>query len=332
MIRIIVTGGLGFIGSNLINDLVRNKNFEIHNIDAGKIGSDFTNIKVSRNDAYIHHSLDLKDLEQVDRVYSEINPKAIYHLAAESHVDRSIQNSINFVESNIVGTSNLLECLRLRSGKRARLIHVSTDEVYGTLNDDDPGFTEETPFKPNNPYSATKAAADMLVRSYHLTYGLDVISTHCSNNYGPHQHNEKLIPKVINCCLTGSEIPIYGDGSNVRDWLYVSDHVRALKLVMSNGIGGERYNIGGGAEITNLKLVEEICNYINKLNLAHVSWDCNNLITFITDRPSHDYRYAIDDKLIRDKLGYVSKYQFEIYLKRTVQFYLDKFLNERIHK
>jgi len=325
---ILVTGGAGFIGANFVLDWLERTGEGLVNLDkltyAGNLGS----LAALRGDArhlFVHG--DIGDRAEVDALLAQHRPRAVVNFAAESHVDRSIHGPAAFVETNIVGTFALLEatrayCATLSDGERAafRFLHVSTDEVYGSLGPDDPPFSETTPYAPNSPYSASKAAADHLVRAYHHTYGLPTLTTNCSNNYGPRQFPEKLIPLMIVNALAGKPLPVYGDGRNVRDWLYVGDHCAAIRAVLAGGRPGETYNVGGNAEMTNLDVVGTICRILGELAPGR---DYASLITFVKDRPGHDRRYAIDASKIRRALDWTPAESFATGMRRTVQWYLD---------
>ena len=301
--RILVTGGAGFIGCNLINQLLK-KNPYVLNVDKLTYSSNQLCIqKFSSNKNYHFQKMDIIDELGIRKLMSEFNPKVIFHLAAESHVDRSIFGPNAFIKSNIVGTFNLLESCREywnllpRDEQHTfRFIHISTDEVYGDLGQNDPSFTEETPYHPSSPYSASKASSDHLARAWFRTYGLPIIVTNCSNNFGPYQHAEKLIPQTIINALKGKTIPVYGDGQQIRDWLYVADHCEALIRIAEAGTVGDTYNIGGGNEMNNLAIVQNICHKISQRaaqSTPHHN-DCKKLIKFVADRPGHDTRYSIN--------------------------------------
>jgi len=324
--NLLVTGGAGFIGSNLIRQLIDRPEIErLVNLDCLTYAGRLENIETVRDHPrYVFEQVDLRDPAAVLRVVRDHHITHVIHLAAESHVDRSIAGPGAFIHTNVVGTFHLLEACRATwagaAGER-RLLHVSTDEVYGSLGPTG-YFTEETPYAPNSPYSASKAAADLLVRAYHHTYGLPAVITHCSNNYGPYQFPEKLIPVVIQNALARRPIPVYGDGLNVRDWLYVLDHVEALWLVLNRGRTGEHYNIGGDNEWPNLRIVERICDLIDEYR-PDLGGDSRRLITFVPDRPGHDRRYAVDAGKIRRELGWRPAHDFEHGLRETVRWYLD---------
>jgi len=334
--RLIVTGGAGFIGSNLILHLHKHyPEVEIFNIDKLTYASDISYLDSLKHDRRYHFKkMDLVDRKDVRKVVQNWKPEGVFHLAAESHVDNSIKGPEPFVLSNVIGTFNLIEeCRQLWFDEREpmgnhRFLHVSTDEVYGTLGDTG-SFTEQTPYAPNSPYSATKAGSDMLVRSYFHTYGLNTVITNCSNNYGRHQHDEKLIPTVIRKALAKEPIPVYGKGDNVRDWLHVDDHCRALTTVFYDGEAGEQYNIGGDNEWKNIELVQSICNILNKEVGKGPDGDYKNLISFVTDRPGHDFRYSVDASKIKSELDWSPTQDFESLLTQTVVWYINKYLSKR---
>ncbi len=331
--QLLVTGGAGFIGSNLIHHIIDRPEIErLINLDCLTYAGHLANLEsVSRHPKYVFEKVDLRDKAAVLEVVRRHRITHVMHLAAESHVDRSISGPGDFIQTNIVGTFNLLEACRATwldpaSGiqflaSATRFHHISTDEVYGSLGPSG-FFTETTPYAPNSPYSASKAASDMLVRAYQHTYGLPTVITNCSNNYGPFQFPEKLIPVVIQTALARKPIPVYGDGMNVRDWLYVRDHAEALWQVLTRGQIGETYNIGGHNEWANLRIVELICDLIDELK-PDLGGNTRQLITFVTDRPGHDRRYAIDASKIQRELGWSPAHTFEGGLRETVQWYLD---------
>ena len=322
--KILVTGGAGFIGSAVVRLAVA-RGHAVVNLDAMTYAANGANVApVSGSPLYAFEHADIRDRAALDRIFAAHQPDAVMHLAAESHVDRSIDGPGAFIETNITGTYNMLEAARsywIARGKPEtfRFHHISTDEVFGSLGDDGQ-FTEETPYDPRSPYSASKAASDHLVRAWHETYGLPVILTNCSNNYGPYHFPEKLVPVVILRALSGQPIPVYGDGGNVRDWLYVEDHADALLLALEKGETGRSYNIGGENEAKNIDLVRTICAEMDRLRPANAPHD--RLITFVTDRPGHDRRYAIDPARIRDELGWRPSVTVEEGLRRTVEWYL----------
>jgi len=319
---LLVTGGAGFIGSNFVASTIAATGEPIVNLDKLTYAGSLRNLEALRDDArHIFVQGDIQDRALVRGLLQKHNPRAIVHLAAESHVDRSIAGPALFIQTNVMGTLALLEEARAFS-EQIRFLHVSTDEVYGSLGPTDPAFTETTPYAPNSPYAASKAAADHLVRAYHHTYGLQTLTTNCSNNYGPHQFPEKLIPVIINSALAGKPLPVYGDGKNVRDWLYVLDHCEALRLVLERGRPGETYNIGGGAERANIDLVNTICGLLDKAAPRKGGARYAELISFVKDRPGHDRRYAIDSAKIARELGWKPREDFASGLKKTVDWYV----------
>ncbi|AVO53532.1 dTDP-glucose 4,6-dehydratase [Ectopseudomonas mendocina] len=331
--RILITGGAGFIGSALIRHLIHNTEHEVLNLDKLTYAGNLESLTlVADSPRYRFVQADIVDTERVTTTLNEFQPEAIMHLAAESHVDRSIDGPAAFIQTNIVGTYSLLESTRaywhgLNAERQAafRFHHISTDEVYGDLHGVDDLFTETTPYAPSSPYSASKAASDHLVRAWQRTYGLPVLITNCSNNYGPYHFPEKLIPLMILNALAGKPLPVYGNGQQVRDWLYVEDHARALLKVVSAGQVGETYNIGGHNEQKNLDVVLTICALLEELapqKPAGIS-RYEDLITYVQDRPGHDLRYAIDASKIERELGWVPQETFETGLRKTVQWYLD---------
>jgi dTDP-glucose 4,6-dehydratase len=324
--KILVTGGAGFIGSNVVHHLIgRPEVRRLVNLDCLTYAGHLENLaSVCQHEKYCFEKADVRDKASLRRILNSHAITHVLHLAAESHVDRSISDPGDFIQTNIVGTFNLLDvCRELWAGSAEgkRFHHVSTDEVYGSLGPTG-FFTEGTPYAPNSPYSASKAASDMLVRAYHHTYGLPVVITNCSNNYGPYQFPEKLIPVVIQSVLARKPIPIYGDGMNVRDWLYVRDHVDALWQVLTRGKVGETYNIGGNNEWANLHIVELICDLCDEM-APHKTGSARTLISFVKDRPGHDRRYAIDSSKIRRELGWSPEYSFERGIRQTVNWYLE---------
>jgi dTDP-glucose 4,6-dehydratase len=326
---ILVTGGAGFIGSNFVIDWLAAGGEPVVNVDKLTYAGNLANLSGLAGDArHRFVRADICDAQAMQVLFAEHKPRAVVHFAAESHVDRSIHGPGEFIETNVVGTFRLLEAARAAwnalegEAKSAfRFLHVSTDEVYGSLGETDPGFSETTPYAPNSPYSASKASSDHLVRAYHHTYGLPVLTTNCSNNYGPYQFPEKLIPLMIANALEGKPLPVYGDGRQVRDWLYVGDHCAAIRTVLARGRPGEVYNIGGNSEKRNLEVVHALCDALARL--APREGGYRGLITYVKDRPGHDRRYAIDATKIRAELGWTPTQTFETGLERTVRWYLD---------
>ncbi len=331
--RILVTGGAGFIGSAVIRELLTQTSCVVVNVDKLTYAGNLESLaSVSDSLRYHFYQVDICEGAALDALFAEFKPTAVMHLAAESHVDRSIDGPADFIQTNIVGTYGLLEATRrywgeLPEDKRAafRFHHISTDEVYGDLEGVEDLFTEITPYSPSSPYSASKASADHLVRAWHRTYGLPILVTNCSNNYGPDHFPEKLIPHVILNALSGKPLPVYGDGSQVRDWLYVEDHARALVEVLNRGRVGETYNIGGHNEQRNIEVVKAICELLEELAPDRPEGvdAYGDLITYVDDRPGHDRRYAIDASKIQRELGWVPAETFESGLRKTVQWYLD---------
>jgi len=327
--RIIITGGAGFIGSAVIRQYINDTEHEVINLDALTYAGNLESLaEVSGNPGYHFEQVDIRDREAIQRIFDQYQPDAIMHLAAESHVDRSIDGPADFILTNIVGTYNLLDVAKqywgsLQDDKKSqfRFHHVSTDEVYGDL-DATGYFTEETAYDPSSPYSASKASSDHLVRAWQRTYGFPVVITNCSNNYGAYQFPEKLIPLVTLNALEGKPLPIYGKGDQIRDWLHVDDHARALRLVLEKGITGETYNIGGHNEKTNLDVVKTICSLLDELVPDSPHKPHADLITFVTDRPGHDVRYAIDAEKIKNKLGWMPDETFESGIEKTIKWYL----------
>ena len=328
---ILVTGGAGFIGSNFVLSWIREHGSRVINLDKLTYAGNLTNLAGLRNDPrHVFVQGDIVDRRLVRRLLSQYQPAAIVNLAAESHVDRSIDAPEDFIQTNVVGVYHLLEEVRRfwnelpsAAQSRFRFLHVSTDEVYGSLDAKDPAFTEQSRYSPNSPYSASKACADHLVRAYHHTFGMPTLTTNCSNNYGPYQHPEKLIPLMILKGLGGEALPIYGDGTNVRDWLYVEDHCRGIAQVLNGGRLGETYNIGGETERTNVEVVRAICSLLDE-ELADASRPPHeSLITFVDDRPGHDRRYAIDASKLCNELGWKPLETFESGLRKTVRWYME---------
>ncbi len=327
---ILVTGGAGFIGSNFVLDWLAGSQEPVLNLDKLTYAGNLENLAALQGDSrHIFVQGDIGDRALVDRLLAEHRPRAILNFAAESHVDRSIHGPEDFIQTNVVCTFHLLESARgywqgLPDDERQafRFLHVSTDEVYGSLGPTDPPFSETTPYAPNSPYSASKAASDHLVRAYHHTYGLPTLTTNCSNNYGPYQFPEKLIPLMILNAVQGKPLPVYGDGLNIRDWLYVSDHCAAIREVLARGRVGETYNIGGWNEKTNLEIVHTICALLDELR-PDPQGPHARLITFVKDRPGHDRRYAIDARKIERELGWRPAETFDTGIRKTVTWYLE---------
>ena len=325
--KLLVTGGAGFIGSTLVLQAIK-KGHEVINLDALTYAACLNNLKSVRNySGYAFEHGDIRNRNFIDNIFLKYLPDSVMHLAAESHVDRSIEAPADFIETNILGTYNMLEAARAYwteqgNPKNFRFHHISTDEVFGSLPTDlNVKFTEDSYYKPSSPYSASKASADHLVKAWHGTYGLPVLLTHCSNNYGPYQFPEKLIPFTIKNALSQRRLPIYGTGKNIRDWIHVEDHADALLTVLEKGKSGRSYNIGGENEITNVEVVQKICAILDTKKPRERPYE--ELITFVNDRPNHDQRYAIDPKRIRDELGWQPSKAFDDGLKETVQWYLD---------
>ncbi len=334
--NLLVTGGCGFIGSNFIRYIFSREDFRgrIINVDALTYAGNQENligVDKSYPGRYFFERADICDPSAIQDIFERYDIDTVCHFAAESHVDRSIKRPVSFIQTNIIGTFNLLEAARMRftSGRKFYLFHhISTDEVYGSLGPQG-YFTENTPYRPNSPYAASKASSDHLVRAYHETYGLPTTISNCSNNYGPYQFPEKLIPLVILNSLEGKPVPVYGDGKNVRDWLYVTDHCEAIAEIIEHGRRGETYNIGGHAEMENISIVEMICDLVDELAPSETSR--RRLITFVPDRPGHDRRYAIDFSKINTELGWSPKESFTSGLRKTVSWYLEnKSWSERI--
>ncbi|MDY0165095.1 MAG: dTDP-glucose 4,6-dehydratase [Thermoguttaceae bacterium] len=330
MQTILVTGGAGFIGSCFVRQCMQDRFARVINLDKLTYAGNLDSLAPVLDDPdHVFVQADIADRIAVDRVFAEHRPAAVVHFAAESHVDRSIDGPAEFLHTNVQGTFHLLDAARhfVRGLPEAeqqafRFLHVSTDEVYGSLGPDG-RFTETSPYDPSSPYSASKAAADHFARAYHRTYGLPVIVTNCSNNYGPYQFPEKLIPLVVLNALEGKPLPVYGDGGNVRDWLYVEDHCEALRRVLLAGRPGETYNIGGNCQQRNVDVVETICRLVDQLRPGLPHAPCRQLIRFVTDRPGHDRRYAIDAAKIENELGWRPRHDFESGLRATVAWYID---------
>ncbi|MFD0912584.1 dTDP-glucose 4,6-dehydratase [Methylophilus luteus] len=328
---IFVTGGAGFIGSNFVLDWLAQSDEPVLNLDKLTYAGNLDNLSSIKDDPrHIFVQGDIGDFELVRRLLAEHQPRAVLNFAAESHVDRSIHGPEDFIQTNVVGTFHLLEAVRaywvgLEGDAKSdfRLLHVSTDEVYGSLEKTDPPFNENNRYEPNSPYSASKAASDHLVRAYHHTYGLPVLTTNCSNNYGPYHFPEKLIPLVIHNALQGKPLPIYGDGQQIRDWLYVKDHCTAIRRVLAAGQLGETYNVGGWNEKPNIEVVNTICTILDELKPRADGVSFNAQITYVKDRPGHDRRYAIDATRLEKELDWKPAETFESGIRKTVQWYLD---------
>ena len=333
LLRILITGGAGFIGSALVRHLTTYTDHYVVNVDKLTYAGNLESLPgLDGNENYTFEHVDICDLSKLEQVFSQYQPTMVMHLAAESHVDRSIDGPADFIATNIIGTFNLLEASRryyhsldAPMQKLFRFHHISTDVVYGDLEGEDDLFVETTPYAPSSPYSATKASSDHLVRAWGRTYGLPILVTNCSNNYGPYHFPEKLIPHIILNALQAKPLPIYGDGQQIRDWLYVEDHAKALVKVLTEGTVGETYNIGGYNAKTNLSVVEAICDLLEELAPNKPDGVCyyRDLISFVKDRPGHDARYAIDGSKIKRELGWVPEQTFETGLRKTVQWYLD---------
>lgn len=336
---ILVTGGAGFIGSNFVPYFLdKHKMYKVLNLDALTYAGKLTNLmEVEGSGNYVFKQGDIVNKDTINALFAEYDIKHVIHFAAESHVDNSIKNPIAFAETNVIGTLNLLEVARsywmerpfvFKKGfEHSRFHHISTDEVYGTLGSEG-FFNELTPYAPNSPYSASKAGSDMLVRSYFHTYGMNVVTTNCSNNYGPKQHDEKLIPTLIQKALNGEKMPIYGNGENIRDWLYVLDHCKAVDLVFHEGKAGETYLVGGNNEQTNIKIAKRICEILDEKVPKGVSYI--QQIEFVEDRPGHDFRYAIDPTRIERELGWKADETFETGIIKTVDWYINKYHNNEV--
>ena len=328
---ILVTGGAGFIGSNFVLDWIATESASVVNLDKLTYAGNLQNLSsLEGNVQHVFVRGDIGDAAQVAQLLAQYQPRAIVNFAAESHVDRSIHGPGEFIQTNMVGTFHLLEATRAYWGQldkadqqNFRFLHVSTDEVYGSLKPEDPAFTETKTYEPNSPYSASKAASDHLVRAYHHTYGLPVLTTNCSNNYGPYHFPEKLIPLIIHNALAGKPLPIYGDGQQIRDWLYVKDHCSAIRRVLEAGRVGETYNIGGWNEKPNLEVVHTLCEMLDALSPRADGTPYANQITYVTDRPGHDQRYAIDATKINRELGWKPAETFDTGIRKTVEWYLE---------
>ncbi|HOS14417.1 MAG TPA: dTDP-glucose 4,6-dehydratase [Smithella sp.] len=326
--NLLVTGGCGFIGSNFIRYLIDRIHHSGRIINVDKLTyagnpENLAEIAVNGASRYIFQKADICDRARLEEIFSRYDIDGVCHFAAESHVDRSIKTPGDFIQTNIVGTFNLLECAKARGDRFKIFHHVSTDEVYGSLGADGL-FREDTPYRPNSPYSASKAASDHLVRAYYKTFGLPVTISNCSNNYGPYQFPEKLIPLIVLNALEGKPLPVYGDGKNVRDWLYVEDHCEAIWTIMTAGRHGETYNVGGKAEMENIAIVQLICDILDDIQPASDNSPRHRLITFVKDRPGHDRRYAIDFSKLQKELNWAPKESFSSGLQKTVNWYLDQ--------
>jgi len=329
---ILVTGGSGFIGANFILNWFSENEEPLVNLDKLTYASNQDNLKHLKNSKnYFFEKGSIEDLPLVTALLEKYQPRAVINFAAESHVDRSISDSDDFIQTNILGTHTLLkaslkyfETLNGSEKDNFRYIQISTDEVYGSLKDKDPQSSEDSPYFPNSPYSASKASGDHLARAWYETFGLPIITTNCTNNYGPFQHEEKLIPLMISSCLKGEKLPIYGDGSNIRDWLYVKDHCDALSLVLKKGRTGETYNIGGKNEIKNIEVVTQICNLLDDVYPKKNGGSYSDQITFVEDRLGHDYRYGLNISKIEKEIGWTPKENFSSGINKTVEWYLKK--------
>lgn len=329
--NILVTGGAGFIGANFVLRMLNSNQVNLVNLDKLTYAGNLQTLApIAGNANYRFYQGDIGDRDLLNNLLKQYQPKAVINFAAESHVDRSIRGPSEFIQTNIVGTFNLLESVRayfedldVETKNKFRFLHVSTDEVYGTLDKTDPPFSEANPYEPNSPYAASKAASDHLVRAWFHTYGLPVLTTNCSNNYGPYQFPEKLIPLVMHNALKGKQLPVYGDGLQIRDWLYVEDHCDAIWTVLEKGRLGETYNIGGNNEKTNISVVQTICSILDQLKPREDQKSYAEQISFVKDRPGHDRRYAINASKIANELGWRPKETFETGIKKTIQWYLD---------
>ncbi|GAA4891478.1 dTDP-glucose 4,6-dehydratase [Flaviramulus aquimarinus] len=332
--NILITGGAGFIGSNFILYFLRqHPQVRIVNIDKLTYAGELSNLKEINNSSnYIFIKGDICDRSLIEKLFKEYDFSGVIHFAAESHVDNSIKSPDEFINTNVLGTFNLIDVAKnhwmiaphhiKKNHTKSRFHHISTDEVYGTLGEKGL-FTEQTPYAPNSPYSASKASSDFIVRSYYHTFGMNVVTTNCSNNYGPKQHDEKLIPTIIRKALSGQDIPIYGEGTNIRDWLYVLDHCIGIDLVFNKGVSGDTYNIGGKNERNNLYIANTICDILDEILPKQRSY--KEQITFVKDRPGHDYRYAIDASKIENTLGWKAEENFETGIRKTIDWYIKKY-------
>ncbi len=335
MKRVLITGGAGFIGSNFVEHILNEENIVVYNLDKLTYAGDLDNLKsVANHERYNFIQGDICDRNLIEELFKKYQITDVIHFAAESHVDNSIKNPGAFIETNIVGSFNLLDVAykswmdapnKVKDGyKNSRFLHVSTDEVYGTLGKEGL-FTETTSYAPNSPYSASKASSDFIVRSYFHTYGMNVVTTNCSNNYGPNQHDEKLIPTIIRKCLSEENIPIYGDGLNIRDWLYVLDHCKGIEIAFNTGISGETYNIGGRNERTNMYIVDTICSILDEKSPRTNGNSYKELKSFVEDRAGHDFRYAIDATKIENELAWKADENFESGILKTITWYINKY-------
>ena len=328
--KLLITGGAGFIGSAVVRHVIRTTDWIVANVDKLTYAGNLESLaEVAASNRHRHHKVDIRDRPALDQLFREFRPDAVLHLAAESHVDRSIDGAAPFIETNVGGTYTLLEAtlaywrtLDAEARSRFRFQHISTDEVFGSLGATGK-FTETTPYAPNSPYSASKAASDHLVRAWHHTYGLPTLATNCSNNYGPYHFPEKLVPLIIIRALRGERLPVYGKGDNIRDWLHVEDHAEALTLVLQKGRPGETYNIGGDSERRNIEVVRKICRLLDEMQPDSPHRPHERLIEFVIDRPGHDARYAIDATKIKTELGWQPRHDFDAGLRATVRWFLD---------
>ncbi len=327
MKNMLVTGGCGFIGANFVRYLLKESDFTGRIVNVDKLTyagnpENLADIEKDYKDRYIFIKADICDRTRMAEIFEQYRIDSVCHFAAESHVDRSIVKPDAFIQTNIIGTFNLLESARMHQSRMILFHHISTDEVYGSLGREG-YFKETTPYKPNSPYSASKAASDHLVRAYYKTYGLPITISNCSNNYGPYQFPEKLIPLIILNALEGKSLPVYGDGRNVRDWLYVKDHCIAIRTIMKNGQSGETYNVGGNSELENIKVVGMICDILDEKNKLSDGRSRRDLIAFVKDRPGHDLRYAVDFSKLNKNLNWSPKESFETGIRDTIQWYMD---------
>ena len=328
---ILVTGGAGFIGSNFVLNWLSTQNEGLINLDSLSYAADLNNLEsISENKEYFFIKGNIEDQNLIEKILEKYNPRAVINFAAETHVDRSIENPEIFMKTNIFGTFHLLNAslkfwkkISLDDQKKFKFLHISTDEVFGSLSLEDEKSNELSPYKPNSPYSASKAASDHLVRAWGETYKLPVITTNCTNNYGPHQFPEKLIPLLIHNCLNNKKLPIYGKGENVRDWLYVEDHCEAIKEVLVKGSIGESYNIGGNNEKTNIEIVKTVCSTLDEIKPRKNNSSYKELITFVEDRPGHDFRYSLDISKIKKELNWQPQETFESGIRKTILWYLE---------